>query len=278
MVEADGGEGGGSAIQAQAGAPSPAPSPTGGEGGTVLGTAGADIPAHERFPEKYRVFKDDKSFDLEGTAFKTAEAYQSLEKRLGAGDLPPKTVDEYKIEKLSGDINVDDVMKDPITKSLLARMHAKGATNAIVQEVLDFALSEWAPKLIAGNQALTEETCVDELRKSWATDEDYTANTAAAFRATKGFANDGDESAIGSYARLDKKFGNDPDFIAFCANIGREMSEDRVPDFGQQGGGKTIDELMMDPAYTDPKNPNHARVSEQVRRYYERKHGTAASL
>lgn len=247
------------------------------EPATVLATAG-DVQPHERFPEKYRVFKEDQSFDIEQTAFKTAEAYQNLEKRLGSGDLPPKTADEYKFDSLGDGVDIAEVMASPITKSILERLHAKGATNAIAQEVLSFAINEWLPGVLQGNAALNEEECVGALRKTWASEDDYKSNASAAFRASQGFAADGDENTVGSFARLNEKFGNDPDFIAFCANVGREMGEDKPASPAGGQSGKTLEDLMADPAYTDPKHVNHAVVAKQVQAEYARKYGTQAAM
>ena len=246
---------------------------------TVLGSVantGAELQPHERFSEKHRVFKEDGTFDLEATSLKTAEAYAALEKKLGSGELAPKTVDEYKIEKLSGEIDVAEVMADPVTKSFLARAHAKGMTNAQVQDVLDFALTEWAPSLIGSNQALNEEQCVTALREMWQSPEEYQAQTSASVRALKAYAAEGD--GVGSFNRMFEKYGNDPDFIAFAARIGKEISEDSAPNLEAVLGGQTIEQLESNPAYLDPKHPDHARINKQISAYYNAKHGKAAAM
>lgn len=52
-------------------------------------------------PEKYRTNKEDGSLDLEASSRKVAEAYKHLETRMGSGDAPPKSADEYAV-KLEG--------------------------------------------------------------------------------------------------------------------------------------------------------------------------------
>lgn len=65
---------------------------------TVLNTGATN----DWLPEKYRTNKEDGSLDLEASSRKVADAYRSLETRLGSGDVAPKTVDEYNV-KLEGD-------------------------------------------------------------------------------------------------------------------------------------------------------------------------------
>lgn len=51
--------------------------------------------------------------------------------------------------------------------------------------------------------------------------------------------------------------------------VGAEMGEDKsLAPAGSSSGGQPVDALMSSPAYNDPKDPNHARVSEQVRKHF----------
>ncbi|WP_443701018.1 hypothetical protein [Pseudomonas sp.] len=93
---AESGEGGDPSTPA---APAPVPAPT----GSVL-DSGANTT--DFIPEKYRVVKEDGSLDLDQSSRKLAESYKHLETRLGSGDVPPKTADEYAV-KLEGVVAVD---------------------------------------------------------------------------------------------------------------------------------------------------------------------------
>ena len=97
-------------------------------------------------------------------------------------------------------------------------------TNAQVEYVIGEYLKA-APGLIAGNAQLSQEECVAALKGVWADDQAYNANLKSSYRAAEGFAN---KEGLGSMANLMSKFGNDPDFVAFTANIGKEMSEDTL--------------------------------------------------
>ena len=91
--------------------------------GTVLG-AGA---TNDWIPEKYRTNKEDGSLDLEASSRKVAEAYKHLETRMGSGDAPPKSADEYavKLEGVEG-FNWDEFKADEASQSFLKGAHAKG--------------------------------------------------------------------------------------------------------------------------------------------------------
>lgn len=242
--------------------------------GSVLSTAAGAI--HERFAEKFRTFKEDQSFDLEGTAIKQAEAYSNLEKRFGNYEAPPKTIGEYTFQGLPEGVDAAEIAGDPVTQKFLETAHKLGMGNAAMNELFSFAMKEWAPALLEGNTAVSIEECNTELRKVFGTEESFKAETGAAYRASQAFATEGE--GPGSFERLEQKFGNDPDFIAFCANVGREMKEDSSPNAGQTSTGQSLDEMMASEAYTNPKHKDHERVSNAVRQQYQRKYGSALAM
>jgi hypothetical protein len=71
--------------------------------------------------------------------------------------------------------------------------------------------------------------------------------------------------------------GNNALFLKLMAAIGPEFREDTAPGGDSQLSQDNIDALMRSPAYFDSKHADHAKVSEQVRKYFERKHGTEAA-
>lgn len=206
---ADGGDGGGG---------SPAPVTTA-PPGTVLGQANTT----DFIPEKYRTTKEDGTLDLEASSRKVAEAYGHLEKRLGSGDAPPKTFDEYAPKVEVEGFSWDEFKADENSQSFLKGAHAKGLTNDQVSFVIGEYLKA-APELIGGNAALSEQDCTTALKTVWADDQAMKAGVSASYRAAQAFASEG--AAPGNFDALMAKYGNDPDFIAFTANIGKELRED----------------------------------------------------
>src|SRR3546814_96352 len=152
--------------------PTPAPAPT----GSVLGNAATDY-----IPEKYRTNKEDGSLDLEASSRKLAESYRHLETRLGSGDAPPKTFEEYAPKIEAEGFNWDEFKADESTQSFLKGAHAKGMTNAQVE----YAISEYlkaAPALVEGVAQLTAQARTATLKAVWAHDAAMSAHVSATSR------------------------------------------------------------------------------------------------
>ena len=243
-----------------------APTPT----GSVL-DSGAQP---DYFPEKYQVKKEDGSLDLEQSSRKLAESYKHLETRLGSGDIPPKTADEYavKLEGVEG-FNWDEFKADEGTQSFLKGAHAKGLTNAQVEYVIGEYMKA-APGLVEGGVQLSQQDCAATLKAAWGDEQAMTQNVRASYRAAETFASE--PGKPGNFAALQAKYGNDPDFIAFTANIGRELKEDNAINGGAQVNEADFNikaaelraQLQALPAH-DPKRPG---VQAQLDAMYEQKY------
>lgn len=217
---AEAGEGGDPSIPA---APATDPAP-----GSVLstGNTGTDF-----IPEKYRTNKEDGSLDLEASSRKVAEAYKHLETRMGSGDAPPKTHEEYAPKIEVEGFNWDEFKADESTQSFLKGAHAKGLNNDQVEYVIGEYLKA-APGLIGGAAVLTQQDCTAALKAVWGDEQSIRTNVSASYRAAEAFASQGE--VPGNFNALMTKYGNDPDFIAFTANIGKELKEDRAINGGAQ--------------------------------------------
>jgi hypothetical protein len=248
-----------------------APAPT----GTVL-DSGAQP---DYFPEKYQVKKEDGSLDLEQSSRKLAESYKHLETRLGSGDIPPKTADEYavKLEGVEG-FNWDEFKADESTQSFLKGAHAKGLTNAQVEYVIGEYMKA-APGLVEGGVQLSQQDCAATLKAAWGDEQAMTQNVRASYRAAETFASE--PGKPGNFAALQAKYGNDADFIAFTANIGRELKEDNAINGGAQVNEADFNikaaelraQLQALPAH-DPKRPG---VQAQLDAMYEQKYSKPKS-
>jgi hypothetical protein len=229
-------------------------------------------------PEKYRVNKEDGSLDLEQSSRKLVESYTHLEKRMGTGDAPPKSVDEYtvKLEGVEG-FNWDEFKADESTQSFLKGAHAKGLTNDQVQYVIGEYMKA-APGLIEGGVQLTTQDCTAALKSVWTDDAAMQANVTASYRAAQAFASE--PGKPGSFETLMSKYGNDPDFIAFTANIGKELKEDTAisgsPANEADFAVKTAElrQQLQDLPAHDPKRNG---VQAELDALYERKYNRAPS-
>lgn len=227
-------------------APSPAPAPG----------APADTPP--AIPEKYHVKREDGSTDWEATALKQAQGYDSLAKRLGAGEAPPKTPEDYQLTLPDG-ISMDVLKNDAKFAGFLKGAHARGLNNAQVS----WAISEFQQRM-----APSPEEAELELRKDFTSDQALTQALQRSYRATATYAGN-DETR----ARLDAKFGNDPDFIKLMARIGGELGEDAPPQGLSTAEAETLESLMSHPGYLDAKHPEHQRLVTRARVLYNKKTG-----
>lgn len=260
----------GSVVTPPAPTPTPAPAPA----PTVLGS----VPTTDFIPEKYRTNKEDGSLDLEASSRKLAESYKHLETRMGSGDAPPKTAEEYtvKLEGVEG-FNWDEFKADEGTQSFLKGAHAKGLTNDQVQYVIGEYMKA-APGLIEGGSQLTAQDCTATLKAVWTDDNAMTANVKASYRAAQAFASEG--TAPGNLTALMAKYGNDPDFIAFTANIGKELKEDSAINGGQVSEADfaiKAQELRTQLAAMPQHDPKRAGLKAELDAMYERKYSKTQS-
>lgn len=273
------GAGGGDTVAGAAGGDTVAGA-AGGDNILALGKDGVVTPLNERIPEKYRVMKADGTFDLEASFAKVEDARSNLEKRLGAGDAPPKEASEYKLtvpEALKDKIDPEKLATDEQFIAMRDRWHKAGFTQAQfdVATADFFETAAAIGEQLAGDAApMTFEAAQAELRKTWKTDAELKAGARDAYRAAASVL--GEEGT----ANLMAKHGNDPQIVMLLAAFGKEMQEDRSAGSGGggQGGGESIETLMLSEAYQNPRHPDHAAVSHKVRASFEKKYGTAAAM
>lgn len=240
---------------------------------TVLGGAATQPPASEpgkpapfSFPEKFQV-KNGDDLDFTASAQKMSEAYTNLEKRFGAGEARPSDISGYKFSDQFGEGFGERFMADPATKPFLEKAHEMGLNNA----QLNFMVGE----LIASSPSQAEtatgfspDQAKQDLQQTWKEPSEFNRNMVAADRAAKfGFGDD--------YQRCIARYGNDPAIIRLLAKVGGELSEDSIRLGGMpQMSADSIDDLMRSDAYRDTKHPDHRRVSQQVRNYWQKTAGT----
>ena len=237
-------------------------------------SGGAAAGPNDWIPEKYRVIKADGQLDIEASARKVADAHRHLEQRLGAGDVPPKTPEEYDLKGLPETIKIEDIKADPEMQSFLKSAHGKGLTNEQVSFVLNEYLQR-APKLVEGSRKLTVEEATKELRAHWKDEASYQQNMGHAFRASNAIA----QKAGVSFAELEQSgLGDHPLFIRLMASIGPELAEDAIP-----GGASAISPADWDaevaairanPAYADPRHPEHKTLMAKMEKLYQQRYGT----
>lgn len=240
------------------GAPDPAGTPP----------AGATPGPNDWVPEKFRVMKEDGSLDLEASARKVEEHRSNLEKRLGAGDIPPKTAAEYKVnvdDKFKELFKAEELAKDPAMIAFLEKAHAEGMS----QKGVDLFLNEWFERstaLLDTKATMDAEACTNALKEVWKTDTEFKENNRAAYRAAKEYGGDQFDAIL-------TKYGNDPQIIQMLAKIGRELGEDTSASVDARG--RTDAQNMQDEHtalaawVNNPTNQKSGEFEAKNRRYTE---------
>lgn len=226
---------------------------------------------HDWLPEKYRVTNESGEIDEAASTRKLADAYRSLESKLGKGATltAPEKPEDYKItapvdkdgNPIEG-IDVEEFMGDPMYKGLAAKAHAAGIPNEHMQFFVSEYLSEIRPSLIPEIVRQTKEEASAELSKVWTDKATFDANLANAQRAATEFAKGIAADQPGSFERLDKKFGSDPDFVALLARIGAEsdFDEDTPPGSAQPVDGMSREDAARNPALQNTNHPEHNKA------------------
>lgn len=215
-------------------------------------------------PEKYQVKKEGTDeVDVDASLQKLLQGHQHLEKRVGAGDAPPKAHTDYEVKIPDAFKDVIKPAEDPALQSFLEKAHANGYT----QKQIDLAMESYfeiAPQLVAGSQLLSADECIADLKKTWASDQQFNEGVKQSYVGLSAYAGAATDSLM-------KKYGNDPEFIRAWNAVGKDVGEDKSVnnDGGGLGQGETVEVLMASKAYTDPKDPQHAAVSAKVSKYFE---------
>lgn len=222
---------------------------------TALGTAD-NSSIETAIPEKFKVTAEDGSVDYKATVAKMNESYSYLEKKVGTGEVAPKSVDEYKIER--EDFDLEAFKADEGNKAFLEEAHKHGITN----KQLDFLLSEYdkrAVDLVSNSSQIDTDTTVQTLQSEWG--DKYEANIFNAVKAARA-------CGITDEQINDPMIGNNVAFIKMAAYFGSQMTEDKPVSNGTPVN-VDIQSLMRSEAFFNPKHPDHKSVKAQIDSYYD---------
>lgn len=207
-------------------------------------------------PDKFKVMDESTgTVDYKATLAKMNESYTGLEQRLGTGDLPPKTADEYKIEREG--FSFDEFKADESNQAFLKAAHEKGITNS----QLDFLLSEYdsrAVDLVSTSSQLDTDTTVETLQSEWG--KDYESNIFNAVKAAKA-------CGISEDQINDPLIGNNVAFIKMAAYFGSQITEDKPISIGTPVS-EDISSLMRSEAFFNPRHPDHKATKERIDQHY----------
>ncbi len=222
---------------------------------TVLSTVN-DSSIETVIPDKFKVTAEDGSVDYKATVAKMNESYSYLEKKVGTGEVAPKSVDEYKLER--EDFDFEEFKADESNKEFLSEAHKHGITN----KQLDFLLSEYdkrAVNLVSNSSQIDTDTTVQTLQSDWG--DKYEANIFNAVKAARA-------CGITDEQINNPLIGNNVAFIKMAAYFGSQMTEDKPVSNGTPVN-VDIQSLMRSEAFFNPKHPDHKSVKAQIDSYYD---------
>lgn len=222
---------------------------------TVLSTVN-DSSIETAIPDKFKVTAEDGSVDYKATVAKMNDSYTYLEKKVGTGEVAPKSVDEYKLER--EDFDFEEFKADESNKEFLTEAHKHGITN----KQLDFLLSEYdkrAADLVSTSSQIDTDTTVQTLQSEWGNDK-YEANIFNAVKAARA-------CGITDEQINNPLIGNNVAFIKMAAYFGSQMTEDKPVSNGTPVN-VDIQSLMRSEAFFNPKHPDHKSVKAQIDSYY----------
>jgi hypothetical protein len=222
---------------------------------TVLSTVN-DSSNETAIPEKFKVTAEDGSVDYKATVAKMNESYSYLEKKVGTGEVAPKSVDEYKLER--EDFDFEEFKADESNKEFLSEAHKHGITN----KQLDFLLSEYdkrAVDLVSNSSQIDTDTTVQTLQSDWG--DKYEANIFNAVKAARA-------CGITDEQINNPLIGNNVAFIKMASYFGSQMTEDKPINNGTPVN-VDIQSLMRSDAFFNVKHPDHKSVKAQIDSYYD---------
>lgn len=236
----------------------PAPAAAADSGQTLLGNGADGQTQPFQVPEKFMVAGQDGQPDYRAIVEKLGQSYAHLEKRLGTGDLPPKSADEYQLERY-----LPEGMEpnQEAVKSSLAEFHKLGLTQKQVQGVM----AVFGQQVDAGLARKKEgfESGQAALKSAWG--EQYDRHLADARKAFEAYATEDPEL---KQLAADPELSNNPLVLRLLALAGAELGEDRPPRAMEGAAAERIDEIMRSKAYFDPKDPGHAAAVRTVSEAY----------
>lgn len=171
------------------------------------------------------------------------------------------TADSYAVADIEG-FDFDEFKAIDENKAFLDRAAAAGITN----DQMKFVLGEYnqiIPNVMEQMSQLQTETCKETLQAEWGAETQ--ANLGLAMKAA--------QAAGLSHEDINNPtVGNNPAVIKVLAYFGKQLGEDTPLKNTQQTSSEDVQQLMRSEAYSNPKHPDHARVTQQVSQWYAKQY------
>ncbi len=178
----------------------------------------------------------------------------------------PETVADYNLKAPEG--FPEDALEKVFPKARLEAWQERFFKGGVSQKAASQFIAEFANDMLTDIKAMqqAEETAKAELVSGLSTD------WGAAFEQKKHLGNmaiaEGTAGDDEFKARLTSKFGDDPDFVRFAANLGEKFAEGKPPGFAAiptpDDYQDQIDALMADPLYTKGTQAQRMKIADKL--------------
>ena len=183
----------------------------------------------------------------------------------------PTTPDDYGLKKPED--MPDEVYSEEVAKKAMQLFHKIGLNRKQAEALFAFnnenAMAAY--KDMAEQEEHNARELADSLHQEWgrAYDQKVHLGNMAVEQGSGGNAEFKD--------RLVGRFGNDPDFIRFAANLGAKFAEHGVKGAPIPTPSELDDKIhdaMMKEDYMNRNHPGHQKAVENVQRMFKEKHGS----
>ncbi len=178
----------------------------------------------------------------------------------------PETVQDYNLKAPEG--FPEEIASQVFPEGRIAKWQERFFKGGVSQKAANDFINEFAQDMLIDYKAMEQakETAKAELVSGLSTD------WGAAFEQKKHLGNmaiaEGTAGDDDFKARLTEKFGNDPDFIRFSANLGGKFAEGKPPGFAAiptpDDYQDQIDALMADSLYTKGTQAQRMKIAEKI--------------
>lgn len=201
--------------------------------------------------DKFKTYKEGTTdLDLDTTLSKLATSYTELEKKFSSRNIlkedqtPELDLSDMDEEFLTNNKDLIELAKDSkLGKESLTKLTS--LYNDKIKQVLEYKEQE------------EYDTTVSKLESLWGKDTDKQVQYARLAVQKLGLSEE--ETDI---------VGNSVAFIKLAAAFGSQLGEDTISH--KPTASSDIKELMLSPAYSDSKHPQHNEVKQQVSEYYNK--------
>lgn len=178
----------------------------------------------------------------------------------------PETVADYNLGVPEG--FPEDIKAQVFPEGRIEKWQERFFKGGISKKAADAFIAEFAQDILADYKSIkqTEELAMSELKSGLVTD------WGAAFEQNKHLGNMAIEEGTSGddefKARIVEKFGNDPDFVRYSANLGSKFAEGKPPGFAAiptpNDYQDQIETLMADPLYTAGTQKQRMHIAEKI--------------